>query len=43
MTRPCPRCGAALDGGPVLYTCQTGHGVFAADLNTEYHAPRGNA
>lgn len=34
--RACPTCGARLNGGPVHYTCTNGHGVNAADLNTEY-------
>jgi hypothetical protein len=33
----CPRCAAALDGGPVAYRC--GCGVMAADIDTEYHHP----
>ena len=38
----CPRCGAPLDGGPVLYRCETCHrAVAAADVDTEYHAPAG--
>ncbi|MEU4576584.1 hypothetical protein [Nonomuraea sp. NPDC023979] len=36
----CPRCTAALDGGPVVYRCTPcRRTVYAADLDTEYHAP----
>ena len=36
----CPGCGTPLDGGPVLYCCQTcHHAVPAADVDTEYHVP----
>lgn len=28
-----------LDGGPTHYTCPTGHGVPAADLDHEFHPP----
>ena len=36
----CPGCGTPLDGGPVLYRCQTcHHAVPAADVDTEYHVP----
>ena len=35
----CPDCGTPLDGGPVMYRCQTCcQGVLAADVDTEYHA-----
>lgn len=35
----CPGCGTPLDGGPVLYRCQTcRQAVPAADVDTEYHA-----
>jgi predicted RNA-binding Zn-ribbon protein involved in translation (DUF1610 family) len=34
----CPRCGATLDDGPVLYRCAAcRRSVYAADLDTEFH------
>ena len=40
----CPGCGTPLDGGPVLYHCETcHHAVSAADVDTDYHAPRAAA
>jgi hypothetical protein len=36
----CPRCTAALDEGPVVYRCaRCRRTVWAADLDTEFHAP----
>lgn len=32
---PKPECFAGLNGGPVRYTCDDGHGVSAADLYQE--------
>ncbi|MFC3981397.1 hypothetical protein [Streptosporangium jomthongense] len=35
----CPRCGAQLDGGPVLFHCSAcGRAVYAADLDLEVTA-----
>ncbi len=35
----CPRCGAMLDEGPILYRCAPCHrSVYAADLDNEFHA-----
>ncbi|HUK67969.1 MAG TPA: hypothetical protein VLW50_04300 [Streptosporangiaceae bacterium] len=40
----CPGCRTPLDGGPVLYRCQTcRQAVSAADVDTGYHAPAGKA
>jgi hypothetical protein len=37
----CPSCAAPLDGGPVRFRCEPcGRSVMAADLDTEFHAPR---
>lgn len=37
MTARCPRCRAALIGGPVLYHCATcRRHLYAADLTTEF-------
>lgn len=34
----CPRCGTALDNGPVLYRCaRCRKSLYAADLDNEYH------
>ncbi|MFC6086495.1 hypothetical protein [Sphaerisporangium aureirubrum] len=36
----CPRCGSALDEGPILYRCAPcDRSVYAADLDTEFHTP----
>ncbi len=36
----CPRCGAVLDEGPIVYRCAPcGRAVRAADLDNETHAP----
>lgn len=38
--KTCPRHGAILDGGPVLFHCPAGeHSVFAADLPHESTRP----
>lgn len=34
----CPKCSAGLNGGPVHYTCDNGHGANAADLYVDYYA-----
>lgn len=35
-SKPCPRCRAALDGGPVLFYCAPcRRAVYAADIPTE--------
>lgn len=42
VSRPIPRCPrhkVPLDGGPVRFICREGHGVPAADIDHEYHAP----
>lgn len=37
-TASCPRCGASLDEGPVLYRCSScRRAVPAADVDTEFH------
>ncbi|WP_181871000.1 hypothetical protein [Sphaerisporangium album] len=37
----CPRCGATLDDGPILFRCaECCRSVYAADLDTEFHARR---
>ncbi|MGI5288011.1 hypothetical protein ACQEVF_32365 [Nonomuraea polychroma] len=37
----CPRCRTPLDEGPVVFRCATcRRAVPAADLDTEFHAPR---
>ena len=37
----CPGCGAALDGGPVVFWCPgCRHGVHAADLEVEFRLGR---
>jgi hypothetical protein len=37
----CPRCGAPLDGGPVVFWCSgCRRGVQAADLDVEYRPGR---
>jgi hypothetical protein len=39
--RMCPTHHVALDGGPVLYRCETGrHAVYAADLRHEFTPAR---
>ncbi|MFD0890713.1 hypothetical protein ACFQ08_39725 [Streptosporangium algeriense] len=36
----CPRCGAALDEGPIMYRCAPcGRSLYAADIDTEFHRP----
>jgi hypothetical protein len=35
LTCPQPECRAGLNGGPVHYTCDAGHGVNAADLYSD--------
>ncbi|WP_405140281.1 hypothetical protein OG589_25480 [Sphaerisporangium sp. NBC_01403] len=40
----CPRCGAMLDDGPILYRCAAcRRSIYAADLNTEFRAKRTTA
>lgn len=40
MTHHCPRCNTQLDEGPIIYRCaHCCRTVYAADLDTEYHAP----
>ncbi|WP_156325489.1 hypothetical protein [Nonomuraea sp. SBT364] len=40
MAATCPRCTTALDGGPIVYRCAAcRRTVYAADLDTEHHAP----
>ncbi|MFC4588631.1 hypothetical protein [Sphaerisporangium corydalis] len=42
--KPCPRCHAPLDGGPVLFHCAPcRRAVYAADLDSEFHATLGKA
>ncbi len=39
MRAACPRCQAALDGGPVVYRCDRClRDVWADDLDVEFHA-----
>ena len=36
----CPRCGTALDEGPIMYRCAPcRRSIYAADVNTEFHRP----
>ncbi|GHE28752.1 hypothetical protein GCM10017673_34070 [Streptosporangium violaceochromogenes] len=36
----CPRCGTALDEGPIVYRCARCHrSVYAADVDTEFRGP----
>ena len=36
----CPRCGTALDEGPIVYRCAHCHrSVYAADVDTEFRGP----
>lgn len=36
----CPRCGTALDEGPIMYRCaHCRRSIYAADVNTEFHRP----
>ncbi|GIN05291.1 hypothetical protein Pve01_69490 [Planomonospora venezuelensis] len=36
----CPRCGTALDEGPIMYRCaHCSRSVYAADVDTEFRRP----
>ncbi|MEV4093123.1 hypothetical protein [Streptosporangium saharense] len=36
----CPRCGTALDEGPIMYRCAPcGRSLYAADIDTEFRRP----